>query len=79
MGSTPAPPPTPTESPSTPEAMESISKQVEAVDKRLGQNTPEYKALFKEIFSRIQKTKTEIKTTKATKAPKASKSGKSSK
>lgn len=76
MGSTPAPPPTPVLSPSTPEAIESISKQVEAVDKRLGQNTPEYKALFKEIFSRIQKTKMDIK---ATKAAKVSKSGKSSK
>ncbi|XP_046888515.1 cerebellar degeneration-related protein 2-like [Hypomesus transpacificus] len=74
---TPAPPPTPTQSPSTPEAMESISKQVEAVDKRLGQNTPEYKALFKEIFSRIQKTKTDIKATKATKSSKPSKPSKS--
>uniref|UniRef100_A0A3P9M333 Cerebellar degeneration related protein 2 like n=1 Tax=Oryzias latipes TaxID=8090 RepID=A0A3P9M333_ORYLA len=72
----PAPPPTPTQSPSTPEALESIGRQVEAVDKRLGQNTPEYKALFKEIFSRIQKTKMDIK---ATKAAKVSKSGKSSK
>ncbi|XP_076027928.1 cerebellar degeneration-related protein 2-like [Genypterus blacodes] len=79
MGPTPAPPPTPTLSPSTPEAMESISKQVEAVDKRLGQNTPEYKALFKEIFSRIQKTKLDIKATKAAKAGKSGKSGKSSK
>ncbi|XP_022599246.1 cerebellar degeneration-related protein 2-like [Seriola dumerili] len=74
MGPTPVPPPTPAQSPSTPEAIESISKQVEAVDKRLGQNTPEYKALFKEIFSRIQKTKMDIKATKASK-----KSGKSSK
>uniref|UniRef100_A0A3B4WE20 Cerebellar deration related protein 2 like n=1 Tax=Seriola lalandi dorsalis TaxID=1841481 RepID=A0A3B4WE20_SERLL len=64
MGPTPVPPPTPAQSPSTPEAIESISKQVEAVDKRLGQNTPEYKALFKEIFSRIQKTKMDIKATK---------------
>ncbi|CAG02566.1 unnamed protein product, partial [Tetraodon nigroviridis] len=64
VGPTPAPPPTPVQSPSTPEAIESISKQVEAVDKRLGQNTPEYKALFKEIFSRIQKTKMDIKATK---------------
>ncbi|CAK6976436.1 cerebellar degeneration-related protein 2-like [Scomber scombrus] len=79
MGSTPAPPPTPTQSPSTPEAIESISKQVEAVDKRLGQNTPEYKALFKEIFSRIQKTKMDIKATKAAKASKPGKSGKSGK
>ncbi|KAM3859402.1 cerebellar degeneration-related protein 2-like [Diretmus argenteus] len=81
MGPTPAPPPTPTptRSPSTPEAIESISKQVEAVDKRLGQNTPEYKALFKEIFSRIQKTKTDIKATKAAKAGKHGKSGKPSK
>lgn len=79
MGPTPAPPPTPTQSPSTPEAIESISKHVEAVDKRLGQNTPEYKALFKEIFSRIQKTKMDIKATKAAKASKSGKSGKSSK
>ncbi|CAL8306049.1 unnamed protein product [Boreogadus saida] len=76
----PAPPSTePGGSPSTPEAIESISKQVDAVDKRLGQNTPEYKALFKEIFSRIQKTKTDIKATKAAKASKPGKSGKSSK
>lgn len=79
MGTTPAPPPTPTQSPSTPEAIESISKQVEAVDKRLGQNTPEYKALFKEIFSRIQKTKMDIKATKAAKTSKSGKFGKSSK
>lgn len=75
----PAPPPTPTQSPSTPEALESIGRQVEAVDKRLGQNTPEYKALFKEIFSRIQKTKMDIKATKAAKVSKSGKSGKSSK
>ncbi|KAG7459582.1 hypothetical protein MATL_G00212230 [Megalops atlanticus] len=49
-----------------------VGSQVEAVDKRLGQNTPEYKALFKEIFSRIQKTKTHVKSSKA-------KAGKSSK
>ncbi|XP_072312455.1 cerebellar degeneration-related protein 2-like [Eucyclogobius newberryi] len=75
----PAPPPTtPTqESPSTPEALESISRQVEAVDKRLGQNAPEYKTLFKEIFSRIQKTKMDIRATKAAKAK--GKSGKASK
>ncbi|PWA21765.1 hypothetical protein CCH79_00003463 [Gambusia affinis] len=78
MGHVPAPPPTPTQSPSTPEAMESIGKQVEAVDRRLGQNTPEYKALFKEIFSRIQKTKMDIKATKAAKTSKSGKSGKSS-
>ncbi|XP_024861682.1 cerebellar degeneration-related protein 2-like isoform X2 [Kryptolebias marmoratus] len=79
VGPTSAPPPTPTQSPSTPEAIETISKQVEAVDKRLGQNTPEYKALFKEIFSRIQKTKMDIKATKAAKTSKSGKSGKSSK
>lgn len=79
MGPIPVPPPTPNQSPSTPEAIESISKQVEAVDKRLGQNTPEYKALFKEIFSRIQKTKMDIKASKAAKASKSGKSGKSSK
>uniref|UniRef100_A0AAV2MTZ3 Cerebellar degeneration-related protein 2-like n=1 Tax=Knipowitschia caucasica TaxID=637954 RepID=A0AAV2MTZ3_KNICA len=72
------PPTTPTlESPSTPEAMESIGRQAEAVDKRLGQSAPEYKTLFKEIFSRIQKTKLDIKATKAAKAK--GKSGKDSK
>ncbi|XP_060951152.1 cerebellar degeneration-related protein 2-like isoform X2 [Limanda limanda] len=79
MGPIPVPPPSPTQSPSTPEAIESISKQVDAVDKRLGQNTPEYKALFKEIFSRIQKTKMDIKATKAVKSSKSGKAGKSSK
>lgn len=72
-----APPTTPTQrSPSTPEAMESISRQVEAVDQRLGQSTPEYKTLFKEIFSRIQKTKMDIKATKAAKAKGKSSKGK---
>ncbi|XP_077481374.1 cerebellar degeneration-related protein 2-like [Stigmatopora argus] len=79
MGYAPALPATPTQSPSTPEAIEMIGKQVEAVDKRLGQNTPEYKALFKEIFSRIQKTKMDIKATKSAKSSKSSKSNKSSK
>lgn len=53
-------PPTPPQTPSTPEALEGISRQVEEVDKRLSQNTPEYKALFKEIFSRLQKTKSDV-------------------
>ncbi|KAG7236438.1 hypothetical protein INR49_000913 [Caranx melampygus] len=79
MGPTPVPPPTPAQSPSTPEVIESINKQVEAVDKRLSQNTPEYKALFKEIFSRIQKTKMDIKATKALKSGKSGKSKKSAK
>ncbi|XP_029014174.1 cerebellar degeneration-related protein 2-like isoform X2 [Betta splendens] len=48
------------DAPSTPEALEGISRQVEQVDKRLSQNTPEYKALFKEIFSRLQKTKSDV-------------------
>lgn len=61
---------TPPQTPSTPEAMEGISRQVEAVDKRLSQNTPEYKALFKEIFSRLQKTKTDINSTKGRKSGK---------
>ncbi|CAL1588923.1 unnamed protein product [Knipowitschia caucasica] len=52
------------QTPSTPEALEGISRQVEQVDKRLSQNTPEYKALFKEIFSRLQKTKSNINATK---------------
>ncbi|XP_067860556.1 cerebellar degeneration-related protein 2-like [Heptranchias perlo] len=41
-----------------------LSQQVEAADKRLGQSQPEYKALFKEIFSRIQKTKADISASK---------------
>ena len=44
--------------------------QVEQVDKRLGQNAPEYKALFKEIFSRLQKTKRDINSSKGRKASK---------
>ncbi|XP_010773044.1 LOW QUALITY PROTEIN: cerebellar degeneration-related protein 2-like [Notothenia coriiceps] len=52
--------PTPPQTPSTPEALEGISRQVEQVDKRLSQNTPEYKALFKEIFNRLQKTKSDV-------------------
>ncbi|XP_077940109.1 cerebellar degeneration-related protein 2-like [Gasterosteus aculeatus] len=56
-GAAAAPPP---QAPSTPEALEGISRQVEQVDKRLSQNTPEYKALFKEIFSRLQKTKSDV-------------------
>uniref|UniRef100_A0A672Y448 Cerebellar degeneration-related protein 2-like n=1 Tax=Sphaeramia orbicularis TaxID=375764 RepID=A0A672Y448_9TELE len=36
-----------------------------AVDKRLSQNTPEYKALFKEIFSRLQKTKSDMNASKS--------------
>lgn len=51
---------TPPQTPSTPEALEGISRQVEQVDKRLSQNTPEYKALFKEIFNRLQKTKSDV-------------------
>lgn len=42
----------------------SLSQHVEAVDKRLEQSQPEYKALFKEIFARIQKTKADINATK---------------
>ncbi|XP_043820124.1 cerebellar degeneration-related protein 2-like isoform X2 [Dromiciops gliroides] len=42
----------------------SLIQHVEAVDKRLEQSQPEYKALFKEIFSRIQKTKADINATK---------------
>lgn len=61
-------PPTPPQTPSTPEALEGISRQVEAVDKRLSQNTPEYKALFKEIFSRLQRTKSDINSTKGRKS-----------
>ncbi|KAM8844017.1 cerebellar degeneration-related protein 2-like [Spinachia spinachia] len=64
-GASSAPPPPP--APSTPEALEGISRQVEQVDKRLSQNTPEYKALFKEIFSRLQKTKSDVNSTKSKK------------
>uniref|UniRef100_A0A4W5KAI0 Cerebellar degeneration-related protein 2-like n=1 Tax=Hucho hucho TaxID=62062 RepID=A0A4W5KAI0_9TELE len=67
-----AAPPTPPQTPSTPEALEGISRQVDQVDKRLGQNTPEYKALFKEIFSRLQKTKSDVNSTKG--VPKGRKS-----
>ncbi|XP_013862346.1 cerebellar degeneration-related protein 2-like [Austrofundulus limnaeus] len=62
-----AAPPTPPQTPSTPEALEGISRQVEQVDKRLSQNTPEYKALFKEIFSRLQKTKRDVNSSKGRK------------
>ncbi|XP_035035961.1 cerebellar degeneration-related protein 2-like isoform X2 [Hippoglossus stenolepis] len=62
-----AAPPTPPQTPSTPEALEGISRQVEQVDKRLSQNTPEYKALFKEIFSRLQKTKSDMNSGKSRK------------
>uniref|UniRef100_A0A3P8T7B8 Cerebellar degeneration-related protein 2-like n=1 Tax=Amphiprion percula TaxID=161767 RepID=A0A3P8T7B8_AMPPE len=65
-----ATPPTPPQTPSTPEALEGISRQVEQVDKRLSQNTPEYKALFKEIFSRLQKTKRDMNSTKSRKTHK---------
>ncbi|KAM8724633.1 cerebellar degeneration-related protein 2-like [Acanthopagrus schlegelii] len=65
-----ATPPTPPQTPSTPEALEGISRQVEQVDKRLSQNTPEYKALFKEIFSRLQKTKSDLNSTKSRKGNK---------
>ncbi|XP_008414861.1 cerebellar degeneration-related protein 2-like [Poecilia reticulata] len=63
-------PPTPPQTPSTPEALEGISRQVEQVDKRLSQNTPEYKALFKEIFSRLQKTKRDMNSPKSRKTHK---------
>ncbi|MEQ2228662.1 Cerebellar deproteinration- protein 2-like [Ilyodon furcidens] len=63
-------PPTPPQTPSTPEALEGISRQVEQVDKRLSQNTPEYKALFKEIFSRLQKTKRDMNSPKSQKTHK---------
>nr|XP_015796126.2 cerebellar degeneration-related protein 2-like [Nothobranchius furzeri] len=62
-----ATPPTPPQTPSTPEALEGISRQVEQVDRRLSQNTPEYKALFKEIFSRLQKTKRDVNSSKSRK------------
>ncbi|XP_011476655.1 cerebellar degeneration-related protein 2-like [Oryzias latipes] len=67
-----ATPPTPPETPSTPEALEGISRQVEQVDKRLSQNTPEYKTLFKEIFSRLQKSKSDV-SSKSSKSRKTNK------
>lgn len=67
---TTAAPPTPPQTPSTPEALEGISRHVEQVDKRLSQNTPEYKALFKEIFSRLQKTKSDMNSSKSRKTNK---------
>ncbi|XP_035253376.1 cerebellar degeneration-related protein 2-like isoform X1 [Anguilla anguilla] len=66
----PAPSPAPLPRPDAEADLQGLCSQVESVDKRLGQNTPEYKALFKEIFSRIQKTKSHVK---------ASKTGQSSK
>nr|XP_057906040.1 cerebellar degeneration-related protein 2-like [Doryrhamphus excisus] len=63
-------PQTPPHAPSTPEAMEGISRHVEQVDRRLSQNTPEYKALFKEIFSRLQKTKSDVNSSKSRKGHK---------
>lgn len=74
----PRPPSPPPQAPSTPEALEGISRQVEAVDKRLGQNTPEYKTLFKEIFSRLQKTKSDINTTSTTSTTSSSSSSRRS-
>ncbi|KAJ8345502.1 hypothetical protein SKAU_G00296950 [Synaphobranchus kaupii] len=64
------PSPGPALLPNPDEALQGFSSQVEAVDKRLGQNTPEYKALFKEIFSRIQKTKSHVKSSKPSKSSK---------
>uniref|UniRef100_F6PG84 Cerebellar deration related protein 2 like n=2 Tax=Ornithorhynchus anatinus TaxID=9258 RepID=F6PG84_ORNAN len=46
-------------------AERALSQHVEAVDRRLEQSQPEYKALFQEIFSRIQKTKADINAAKA--------------
>lgn len=37
-----------------------LTLQLEAADRRLEQSQPEYKALFKEIFNRIQRTKQDI-------------------
>ncbi|XP_068120057.1 cerebellar degeneration-related protein 2-like [Hyperolius riggenbachi] len=42
------------------ESEQALTLQLEAVDRRLGQSQPEYKALFKEIFNRIQRTKQDI-------------------
>uniref|UniRef100_A0A672Y9Q3 Cerebellar degeneration-related protein 2-like n=1 Tax=Sphaeramia orbicularis TaxID=375764 RepID=A0A672Y9Q3_9TELE len=55
MAAAVAAPLTPPQTPSTPEALEGISRQ----------NTPEYKALFKEIFSRLQKTKSDMNASKS--------------
>uniref|UniRef100_A0A8C5R4J3 Cerebellar deration related protein 2 like n=1 Tax=Leptobrachium leishanense TaxID=445787 RepID=A0A8C5R4J3_9ANUR len=37
-----------------------LTMQLEAADRRLEQSQPEYKALFKEIFNRIQRTKQDV-------------------
>ncbi|XP_056406157.1 cerebellar degeneration-related protein 2-like isoform X2 [Hyla sarda] len=37
-----------------------LTLQLEAADRRLEQSQPEYKALFKEIFNRIQRTKQDV-------------------
>ncbi|KAM4661841.1 cerebellar degeneration-related protein 2-like [Discoglossus pictus] len=42
------------------ETERAITLQLEAADRRLEQSQPEYKALFKEIFNRIQRTKQDI-------------------
>ncbi|KAL2101836.1 hypothetical protein ACEWY4_003597 [Coilia grayii] len=62
----------------TPAPTEGVPKKAGDAPPEKGQNPPEYKALFKEIFSRIQKTKTDIKSTKSGKASKAGKASKSS-
>ncbi|KAJ8251715.1 hypothetical protein GJAV_G00224340 [Gymnothorax javanicus] len=62
--------PTPSSAPLPSDPNDTLGGQVDAADKRLGQNTPEYKALFKEIFSRIQKTKNHAKSTKPSKGSK---------
>lgn len=60
--------------------VDGVARGTDATEKHAGgQSAPEYKALFKEIFSRIQKTKTDIKATKGGKSSKAGKSSKSSK
>lgn len=42
------------------EPEKALTLQLEAADRRLEQSQPEYKALFKEIFHRIQRTKQDV-------------------
>ncbi|KAL4657897.1 cerebellar degeneration-related protein 2-like isoform X2 [Arapaima gigas] len=64
------PPPNAVPAPVSPEAPDGVDGQPETEDSRAGHHTPEYKALFKEIFSHIQKTKGEGKASKGRKGNK---------
>ncbi|XP_048847557.1 cerebellar degeneration-related protein 2-like [Brienomyrus brachyistius] len=56
--------------PASPEPPETACEHLGAGHSQAAQNPPEYKALFKEIFSHIQKTKSEAKSPKKTKSSK---------